>query len=224
MLQRAPQSAKCSSLILGILTLEIQKPRARRQSLSYKLSGMGSSNHVTAHSIEVPDCWENSDSKNICSRNELRRNKYKYTQCISNGLKSGKLDNLPLKFLEENEPLVGYLGPLYTNYYSLFIWNSILGIFFFIGTSFILCRKSGNPTVIYYQNLIWSQVCTYIGEGNGNPLQYFCLENSTDGGAWWAIVHGVAKSRTWLRDFTSLHFMHIYRLPCWLSSKEPACN
>ena len=32
------------------------------------------------------------------------------------------------------------------------------------------------------------------GEGNGNPLQYSCLENSTDGGAWWAIVHGVAKS------------------------------
>ena len=32
------------------------------------------------------------------------------------------------------------------------------------------------------------------GEGNGNPLQYSCLENPTDGGAWWAIVHGVAKS------------------------------
>ena len=33
-------------------------------------------------------------------------------------------------------------------------------------------------------------------EGNGNPLQYSCLENSTDGGAWQATVHGVAKSRT----------------------------
>ena len=32
------------------------------------------------------------------------------------------------------------------------------------------------------------------GEGNGNPLQYSCLENSTDRGAWWAPVHGVAKS------------------------------
>ena len=31
---------------------------------------------------------------------------------------------------------------------------------------------------------------------NGNPLQYFCLENPMDGGAWWAIVHGVTKSRT----------------------------
>ena len=33
-------------------------------------------------------------------------------------------------------------------------------------------------------------------EGNGNPLQYFCLGNSMDRGAWWATVHGVAKSRT----------------------------
>ena len=35
-----------------------------------------------------------------------------------------------------------------------------------------------------------------FGEGNGNPLQYSCLENPMDGGAWWAAVHGVAKSRT----------------------------
>ena len=35
-----------------------------------------------------------------------------------------------------------------------------------------------------------------IGEGNGTPLQYSCLENPMDGGVWWAVVHGVAKSRT----------------------------
>ena len=39
-------------------------------------------------------------------------------------------------------------------------------------------------------------------EGNGNPLQYSCLENPKDRGAWWAAVHGVAKSWTWLSDFT----------------------
>ena len=44
------------------------------------------------------------------------------------------------------------------------------------------------------------------GEGNGNPLQYSCLENLMDGGAWCATVHGVAKSRTRLSDFTLLHF------------------
>ena len=43
------------------------------------------------------------------------------------------------------------------------------------------------------------------GEGNSNPLQYSCLENPMDGGAQQATVHGVAKSRTRLSDFTSLH-------------------
>ena len=45
------------------------------------------------------------------------------------------------------------------------------------------------------------------GEGNGNPLQYSCLENPMDGGAWKAAVHGVAKSWTRLSDFTfTFHF------------------
>ena len=45
------------------------------------------------------------------------------------------------------------------------------------------------------------------GEGNGTPLQYSRLENPMDGGAWWAAVHGVAKSQTRLSDFTfTFHF------------------
>ena len=45
------------------------------------------------------------------------------------------------------------------------------------------------------------------GEGNGTPLQYSCLENPMDGGAWEAAVHGVAKSRARLSDFTfTFHF------------------
>ena len=56
--------------------------------------------------------------------------------------------------------------------------------------------------VIYF---IHSSV--YMGEGNGTPLQYSCLENPMDGGAWWAEVHGVAKSRTRLSDVTfTFHF------------------
>ena len=48
---------------------------------------------------------------------------------------------------------------------------------------------------------------TIDAEGNGNLLQYYCLENPMDGGAWWAAVHGVAKSRTRLSDFTfTFHF------------------
>ena len=47
----------------------------------------------------------------------------------------------------------------------------------------------------------------YYGEGNGNPLQYSCLENPMGGGAWWAAVHRVTKSLTRLSDFTfTFHF------------------
>ena len=47
----------------------------------------------------------------------------------------------------------------------------------------------------------------FPGEGNGTPLQYSCLENPMDGGAWWAEVHEVAKSRTRLSNFTfTFHF------------------
>ena len=47
----------------------------------------------------------------------------------------------------------------------------------------------------------------YNGEGNGTLIQYSCLENPRDGGAWWAAVHGVAKSRTRLSNFTfTFHF------------------
>ena len=61
-------------------------------------------------------------------------------------------------------------------------------------------------------------------EGNGNPLQYSCLENPMDGGAWWAIVHGVAKSQTRLSDFT-FTFMHWRRkwqpTPVFLPGESP---
>ena len=51
------------------------------------------------------------------------------------------------------------------------------------------------------------EVQVNLGEGNGTPLQYSCLENLMDGGAWWAAVHGVAKSWIRLRDFTfTFHF------------------
>ena len=57
----------------------------------------------------------------------------------------------------------------------------------------------------------------FSGEGNGNPLQYSCLENPMDGGAWWAAVHGVAQSWTRLSDFTFT--FHFYAL-----EKEMATN
>ena len=56
------------------------------------------------------------------------------------------------------------------------------------------CRDKASPSI-------------YSGDGNGTPLQYPCLENPMDGGAWWPAVHGVTKSRTRLSDFTfTFHF------------------
>ena len=48
----------------------------------------------------------------------------------------------------------------------------------------------------------------HLGEGHGTPLQCSCLENPVDGGAWWAAVHGVAKSQTRLSDFTFTFHVH----------------
>ena len=61
------------------------------------------------------------------------------------------------------------------------------------------------------------------GGGNGNPMQYSCLENPMDRGAWQATVHGVAKSWTWLSNYKELH---IYPLgfPGGTSGKEPICQ
>ena len=54
---------------------------------------------------------------------------------------------------------------------------------------------------------IFSPSSNVLGEGNGTPLQYSCLENLMDRGAWWAAVHGVTKSQTQLSDFTfTFHF------------------
>ena len=56
-----------------------------------------------------------------------------------------------------------------------------------------------------YKN--YNKLVNITREGNGTPLQYSCLENPMDGGAWWAAVHGVARSRTQLSDFTlTFHF------------------
>ena len=65
------------------------------------------------------------------------------------------------------------------------------------------------------------------GEGNGNPLQYSCLENPMDRGAWQATVHWVTKSRTRLSDFTSLHppsdinmFLHLLSWKLLVNSRD----
>ena len=70
----------------------------------------------------------------------------------------------------------------------------------------------------YALSIAWLSACELYflpcppGDGSGNPLQYSCLENPMDEGAWWPAVHGVAKSQTRLSDFTlTFHFPALER-------------
>ena len=62
--------------------------------------------------------------------------------------------------------------------------------------------KPGLENFAHYFTRVWNE-CNCVGEGNGNPLQYSCLENPRDRGAWWAAVHGVTQSGTWLKRLSS---------------------
>ena len=63
-------------------------------------------------------------------------------------------------------------------------------------------KKPKQPFIDYLENTV-----AYNGEGNGTPLQYSGLENPMDGGAWYAAVHGLARSWTQLTNFTfTFHF------------------
>ena len=61
------------------------------------------------------------------------------------------------------------------------------------------CSPWGRQELDITERLHFHFSLSCIGEGNGNPLQCSCLENPGDGGAWWAAVYGVAKSRTRLK-------------------------
>ena len=59
-----------------------------------------------------------------------------------------------------------------------------------------------------------------IGEGSGNPLEYSCLENPRDGGAWWATIYGITQSQTLLKQLSSIAFLPRSKclLISWLQS------
>ena len=63
-----------------------------------------------------------------------------------------------------------------------------------------------------------------IGEGNGTPLQYSCLENSMDRGAWKAEVHGVGEGQTRLSDFTFTFHFHALKKEMATHSSVLACR
>ena len=73
----------------------------------------------------------------------------------------------------------------------------------------LFCCLTYRVIIIIFLNSIYIYTLAYCigGEGNGTPIQYSCLENPIDRGAWYAAVHGVAKSRTQLSDLTlTFHF------------------
>ena len=71
-----------------------------------------------------------------------------------------------------------------------------------------LCLSHRVQKTVLYICVSFAVSYTGFREGNGTPLQYSCLENPMDGGAWWAAVHGVAKSWTRLSDFTFTSHFH----------------
>ena len=86
--------------------------------------------------------------------------------------------------------------------------------------SLVGCSPWGFEELDTTERLHFHFSLSYIGEGNGNPLQCSCLENPRDGGAWWASVYGVTRSRTRLKrlsrrssqvflDFLLLHSSHL---------------
>ena len=99
-------------------------------------------------------------------------------------------------------------------------WIFILKVFFFncwtmvdlqCCVNFYYTAKLYNIHILFHyglsQDIKYSPLCYIVREGNGTPLQYSCLENPLDGGAWWAAVHGLARSQTRLSDFPfTFHF------------------
>jgi len=97
--------------------------------------------------------------------------------------------------------LVLFLTGRYTFWFPLFSRSIYCTLFLLDCLDFTygyICTRVYSVILFIVINL-----CLYIGEGNGNPLQCSCLENPRDGRAWWAAVYGVAQSRTRLKRLSS---------------------
>ena len=92
------------------------------------------------------------------------------------------------------------------NQQYVYVHLSFIGFLPHLGHRTALSRGLCAMQYVLISYLFYTQQCIY-GEGNGTPLQYSCLENPMDGGAWQAVVHGVAKSQARLSDVTfTFHF------------------
>ena len=86
-------------------------------------------------------------------------------------------------------------------------------------------QKAKFHSFLWLGNILYC-VCVFVSmcEGNGNSLQYSCLENPMGRGAWWATVHGVAKSWTRLSDFTFTFHFHALEKEMATHSSVLACR
>ena len=88
------------------------------------------------------------------------------------------------------------------SYCSLLVYESTINFYVFA-----LYLATLLNSMVFINTVVYKTSSGSCGEGDGTPLQYSCLANPMDGGAWWAAVHGVAKSRTRLSDFPfTFHF------------------
>ena len=91
------------------------------------------------------------------------------------------------------------------NLFLLLFFNPIIYLYLLLGR---FCLFTFKVIIDRYILVVIVLIVSRFGEGNGTPLLYSCLENPMVRGAWWAAVHGVAKSRTRLRSFTSTFHFH----------------
>ena len=78
-----------------------------------------------------------------------------------------------------------------------------------------LSSESWNALAVKREGLHFCLLLSCIGEGTGNPLQYYCLENPRDGGAWWAAVYGVAQSQIRLKRLSrNITETELKQIPC----------
>ena len=122
------------------------------------------------------------------------------------GLTLGLTGLLPQGLASDNNLLFIFTG--LTSLESSYKWNNtIYNLFYFLLLREIALNFTHVVCISYSFHFYWSITDFQYYISNGNPLQYSCLENPMGAGAWWAIVHGVAKSQTRLSDFTfSFHF------------------
>ena len=88
-------------------------------------------------------------------------------------------------------------------------WSSLIG-----------CSPWGFEELDTTERLHFHFSLSCIGEGNGNPLQCSCLENPRDGGAWWAAVYGVARSRTQLKWLSSSILFSVMTAPIYIPTNS----